>query len=594
VLSSTYYPSTLWWKIRAQVPAVTIYELYDLAVAAREGIADTTRNAVQVVPEFKTDYYFVQITDTHLPTHYFYPDGRTATDSSEIVDLREIIKDVNIINPEFVVLTGDLINEGELEDFLQRQYFTKAQRLLTEFEVPVYLTGGNHDLGGWGSTPPPAGTARRTWWRFFGWKRLDDPPPGAPARTQDYSFDYGPAHYVGLEAYNNYDGWRYETYGSDSFTQSQLAWLASDLAAASGSTARVLFYHYDFTDQINLNSLGAAMALAGHTHTDQNDFTPPYEIVTRSACDGNRAYRLIRVSGGTPVPTATLSAGSSGKALDVTYEPANDGANYSVTAHIANGTGQRFDHALLRFLMPNDTGLVGVVGGTLLQTDRSGPYAACYVEVDINASSQDVAITLDTTDLEAPTVTLTSPNGGEVWETGSSHDVTWTATDNVGVTSISLVLSADGGATYADTLAAGEPNDGVYSWTVTAGATSDARIRMIAYDANSNAGADGSDASFEISDGTARPPGHVVITGAIPNPFSRRAAIKFGLPRDGMVEISLYDVSGHLVSTLVRAPYEAGYHAFDWNSTGTVGAGIYILRLELGGETATCKVVIPR
>ena len=76
------------------------------------------------------------------------------------------------------------------------------------------------------------GTARRDWWRFFGWPRLDDPPAGAPWRTQNYSFDYGPVHFVGMESYNNYDRWREEIYGSDSFTSGQLDWLAQDLAAA--------------------------------------------------------------------------------------------------------------------------------------------------------------------------------------------------------------------------------------------------------------------------------------------------------------------------------------------------------------------------
>jgi hypothetical protein len=400
---------------------------------------------------------------------------------------------------------------------------------------------------------------------------------------------------VGLEAYNNYDGWRYETYGSDSFTQSQMDWLASDLAAASASTARVLFYHYDFTDQINLNSLGAAMALAGHTHTDQNDFTPPYDIVTRSACDGNRAYRLIRVSGGAPVPTATLSAGSSGKALDVTYEPANDGSSTSLTAHVANGTGQRFEHGLLRFVLPNVTGLVDVTGGTLSQVDRSGPHAVCYVEVDIGASgTQDVTINLATTDLEAPTVTLASPNGGEVWEIGSTHDITWTATDNVGVAGVTLVFSSDGGATYVDTLAVSEPNDGIYTWAVDAGATSAARIRAVAYDVDGNAGSDGSNGDFEVTGGGADKPAHLVIAGAAPNPFNRQAVIRFGLPAHETAEIKLYEVSGRLVGTLVRAPYDAGYHTFDWTSSSSLGAGIYILRLEAGAESAACKVVIPR
>jgi len=114
-----------------------------------------------------------------------------------------------------VLLTGDMINEGELEDFENRRVYTKAQKLLEELEVPLYLTSGNHDIGGWSSTPPSQGTARRDWWRFFGWGWLLDPPAADPYYTQNYSFDYGPIHYIGMEAYLNYDNYLYYIYGDE-------------------------------------------------------------------------------------------------------------------------------------------------------------------------------------------------------------------------------------------------------------------------------------------------------------------------------------------------------------------------------------------
>ncbi|MFZ1947073.1 MAG: metallophosphoesterase [bacterium] len=594
ITGSAYNSSTLWWEITALAPEPEVYDLYDLAVGASGGIADTTRNAVRVIPEIKDDYYFVHITDTHLPTSLYYYEQGSDTDSSGIVDLREIIGDVNLINPEFVLLTGDLIHEGELEDFLEKRYFSRGQRLLTEFQVPVYLTAGNHDIGGWDATPPPDGTARRTWWRFFGWKRLDDPPAGAPARTQDFSFDYGPVHYVGLEAYNNYDYWRPEIYGGDSFTQAQLAWLEDDLEAASASSAKVLFYHSDFLRQVNLATLGADMSLAGHTHSNREDFSHPYSIVTGSAT-GRRAYRLVRVTGGVLQPAAALSAGSSGDNLRVDFAPANDGTNYGVTATVTNNLSQRFEHSLVRFVMPNEPGTPGVVGGALLQIDASGPQAVWYVAADVPASSSlAVTVTLDTTDLEAPEVTVVAPNGQESWEVGSTYDVAWTATDNFGVVTVAILLSRDGGAVYGDTLAVGEANDGLYSWTVTPDATAAARVMVVAADRGGNQGADASDGEFEIKEQTAGIPARVVITGASPNPFGGRTEIRFGLPRPGVVEADLYDVAGHLVTSVMRSEYDEGFHSFDWDDHGKVSAGIYFLRLRLGSETATSKLVIPR
>ncbi|MFH1313727.1 MAG: metallophosphoesterase [Candidatus Eisenbacteria bacterium] len=399
---SVYDPTTLWWTVSVCVPEVPLYELYDLVLSAAGVVEDATRHAVRVIPEFKQDYYFVQITDTHLPTHRFYYESGADTDTSEVLDLRAVINDINLINPEFVLITGDFINEGELEDYQSRRYYTRSQRLLTEFEVPVFLIAGNHDIGGWRSTPPPAGTARRDWWRFFGWKRLDVPPAGAPWHTQNYSFDYGPVHFIGLEAYDNYDSWRYGIYGADSFTSGQMQWLNEDLAASASSVARVLFYHYDFSHEINLNSLGVEMALWGHIHSDDGSIAgPPHNLATDNVCDGARSYRVVRVSDGVLTPLATISAGSSGQKIIVEYDPANDGTNDTVTARITNYQSVRFEHSQLRFLMPNrcDDPEVEVTGGTLLQIDDSGPIVKVYVGVDIDpfTTNQIVSVTLDST-----------------------------------------------------------------------------------------------------------------------------------------------------------------------------------------------------
>ncbi len=398
---ATYDPTTLWWTLEAIVPEELLFELYNLRVTAEGGIDDTTANAVHVIPSFKESYYFIHITDTHLPTHLYYHQQGADTDTSEAVDLREVMDDINLIHPEFVLLTGDFLNEGELEDYLNKRYYTRGQRQLTEFQVPVYLTAGNHDIGGWDETPAPDGTARRDWWRFFGWKRLDDPPPGAPWYTQNYSFDYGPVHYTGLEAYDNYDMWRSEIYGAESFTAGQMQWLADDLASAAGSASKVLFYHFDFSDQINLEQLGVDMALWGHIHHDSGSIdSPPYDLATDKVCDGDRSYRLVRVNGGELTPTATMSAGSQGQHLRVEYDPANDGTYSEVTAQVTNEQDERFEYARLRFVMPDAPGEFVVEGGTLLQVDRAGEFAVCYVEVDLFAnSSHTVTIRLESSDV---------------------------------------------------------------------------------------------------------------------------------------------------------------------------------------------------
>jgi len=385
---AVYDPATEWWTLDAIIPTeVSLYELYDLRVMAAGELDDTTRDAVQILESYREDFYFVHITDTHLPTHYFSDSGGSPADSTEMVDLREVIADINVINPEFVLITGDYVNEGELEDYLEWRSYTRAQRMLYEFAVPTFLVSGNHDLGGWVNTPPPDGTARRNWWRFFGWRRLDDPPAGAPWFSQNYSFDYGPVHFVGMEAYVNYDLWRQDIYGTESFTSGQLEWLNQDLATAAGSQTQVLFYHKDFQNQVDLSALDVEMALWGHVHGDRGDLqTPPFDIATNNVSDGQRSYRLIRVNGSMLQPEPTLSAGGTGQNLRVVYSPSNAGLASTVAAEITNDQPQRFENGRLRFIMPSAGGNYSAVGGEIIQVDQSGAYDVCHVAVDVLAS----------------------------------------------------------------------------------------------------------------------------------------------------------------------------------------------------------------
>jgi hypothetical protein len=100
-------------------------------------------------------------------------------------------------------------------------------------------------------------------------------------------------------------------------------------------------------------------------------------------------------------------------------------------------------------------------------------------------------------DTSPPTVTLLSPNGGEVWKTGSEQTIEWSASDNVGVTSVSLYYSTDGGSTWQE-IATGLGNTGTYLWTVPYDPSGNAMVKVIAADAVGNEAEDTSDSVFTI------------------------------------------------------------------------------------------------
>jgi hypothetical protein len=74
-----------------------------------------------------------------------------------------------------------------------------------------------------------------------------------------------------------------------------------------------------------------------------------------------------------------------------------------------------------------------------------------------------------------PSITVTSPDGGESWRIGTSRRITWDSENVAG--RVKLELSRNGGATWV-TIVASTPNDGSYSWRVTGPATTRARIKV--------------------------------------------------------------------------------------------------------------------
>lgn len=85
------------------------------------------------------------------------------------------------------------------------------------------------------------------------------------------------------------------------------------------------------------------------------------------------------------------------------------------------------------------------------------------------------------------------------------------------------------------------------------------------------------------------------LAGNRPNPFVKRTEISFNLSRDSAAELSIYDVAGRLVTTLVRGDLPAGEHSYWWDGTTLEGrpaaGGVYFYRLTADGSTQTRKMV---
>ncbi len=91
-------------------------------------------------------------------------------------------------------------------------------------------------------------------------------------------------------------------------------------------------------------------------------------------------------------------------------------------------------------------------------------------------------------------------------------------------------------------------------------------------------------------------PRTLVSEGNFPNPFNPMTTIKFAVPQAGRVDLSVYDVAGRKVATVLNEVMEAGRQSVTWtgrNDAGqTVSSGTYFYRLTAGTETVVGKMLL--
>ena len=83
---------------------------------------------------------------------------------------------------------------------------------------------------------------------------------------------------------------------------------------------------------------------------------------------------------------------------------------------------------------------------------------------------------------------------------------------------------------------------------------------------------------------------------AYPNPFNPVTTLRYDPPENSHVTITIYDMLGRQVKTLVNQTQDAGYKSVIWNATNDYGkpvsAGIYLCQIQAGEYISTKKMVL--
>ena len=81
-----------------------------------------------------------------------------------------------------------------------------------------------------------------------------------------------------------------------------------------------------------------------------------------------------------------------------------------------------------------------------------------------------------------------------------------------------------------------------------------------------------------------------------PNPFNPVTSLRYDLPEEASVSLTIYDLMGREVTQLVNTTQRAGYKSVEWNSTDLhgkpVSAGVYLYQIRAGERIQTRKMVL--
>ncbi|WP_082226438.1 metallophosphoesterase family protein [Planococcus halocryophilus] len=217
------------YDVTVSIPGDIPENLYDLEIsytANNMHVKDEEPNSVKVVNEFKEDFTFIHLTDIHVGSPRNISDPADVTEagmwnpdeSKRWLYLQKTIKQVNLLKPDFVVMTGDLMF-GQMNPQEYIYEYEETYRMLKKFNVPVYIVPGNHDLYAQDAT---LADGAKYWEQYFG--------------PQYFSFDYGSyAHMIG---YNSFDWHKFDRQGHGSLSvptwggqirDKQMDWIQQDL-----------------------------------------------------------------------------------------------------------------------------------------------------------------------------------------------------------------------------------------------------------------------------------------------------------------------------------------------------------------------------
>lgn len=244
--------------VQITVPPDTAPGVYGLSARVNPGRRnDTSERAVKVVGDWPASYRFAHVTDVHI--------GRADPPLRDEV-FRRTAAEINRLGVDFVLLTGDLTDNGTPEQF------RRFVEILDNFDAPTFAVPGNHDRGG-GAAPG----GDDIYGRYCG--------PG------NFAFDFGTHRYLGLDT-----SWQEEFL----IPPGQRAWLEAQLERPQPSFGAVFSHRISASEypyfQEQLPARNYRLFLYGHTHNDGIKWIGPKRLILlNTSQELNGTYDVMKI-----------------------------------------------------------------------------------------------------------------------------------------------------------------------------------------------------------------------------------------------------------------------------------------------------------
>ncbi|MCH7516460.1 MAG: T9SS type A sorting domain-containing protein, partial [Bacteroidetes bacterium] len=183
-----------------------------------------------------------------------------------------------------------------------------------------------------------------------------------------------------------------------------------------------------------------------------------------------------------------------------------------------------------------------------------------------------------------PKITITSPNGGETWQSGTRHTIAWTDAIDEAV-QIDLYRSD----TLYSPISPSTGSDGAFTWNIPAQTEAGSDYKIMIKSATNDIIFDFSDGSFTIK----TVPDDFILSQNYPNPFNPSTTIRYGIPEDGRVLLEIFDITGQKLFTLVDEEQISGFHEVQFENS-VLPSGVYFYRIVAGKFVDFKKMILSK